>query len=325
MFAARGISVSLSIFVLVYSVLSVAILCVWRRVWVWGHRHSAKSCADLLFALRVAPLVVATGVTLVLAVPSFLLLEPRTVNESLGGPSVWLAFSGMAVLMAGVWNAAIALMRASRTVAHWSTGKSVTGPNLIDSKKSVSVLRSSAGAPPLITAGIGRPSVWLSQAAEFVLTERELQSALRHEFVHVRRRDNLRKLILRLVAFPGMERLENAWREATEMTADDAAVSSISEALDLAAAVIKLSRLAALHPPAELTTALVHSPAGSVNARVERLIAWKDRRNDRPQNRFNRYSFGYAFCAAIAAVAALAVSYSALLIRMHAATEWLVR
>jgi len=340
MFAARGISVSLSIFVLVYSVLSVAILCVWRRVWVWGHQHSAKSCADFLFALRVAPLVVATGVTLVLAVPSFLLLEPRTVNESLGGPSVWLAFSGMAVLMAGVWNAAIALIRASRTVAHWSTvtsatvtsatvtratGTSVTGPNMSDSKKSVSVLRSSAGAPPLITAGIGRPSVWLSQAAEFVLTERELQSALRHEFVHVRRLDNLRKLILRLVAFPGMERLENAWREATEMTADDAAASSISEALDLAAAVIKLSRLAALHPPAELTTALVHSPAGSVNARVERLIAWKDRRNDRPQNRFNRYSFGYAFCAAIAAVAALAVSYSALLIRMHAATEWLVR
>lgn len=331
MFAARGISVSLSIFVLVYSVLSVAILCVWRRVWVWGHQHSAKSCADLLFALRVAPLVVATGVTLVLAVPSFLLLEPRAVNESLGGPSVWLAFSGMAVLLAGVWNAAAALIRASRTIAHWSTGTSVIetsaietsviGPNLIDSKKSVSVLRSSAGAPPLITAGIGRPSVWLSQAAEFVLTERELQSALRHEFVHVRRRDNLRKLILRLVAFPGMERLENAWREATEMTADDAAVSSISEALDLAAAVIKLSRLAALQPPAELTTALVHSPAGSVNARVERLIAWKDRRQDR----LNRYSFGYPLCAAIAAVAVLAVSYSALLVRMHAATEWLVR
>jgi Zn-dependent protease with chaperone function len=326
MFAARGISVSLSIFVLVYSVLSVAILCVWRRVWVWGHQHSAKSCADLLFALRVAPLVVATGVTLVLAVPSFLLLEPRAVNESLGGPSVWLACSGMAVLLAGVWNAAAALIRASRTIAHWSTGTSAietsaTGPNLIDSKKSVSVLRSSAGAPPLITAGIGRPSVWLSQAAEFVLTERELRSALRHEFVHVRRRDNLRKLILRLVAFPGMERLENAWREATEMTADDAAVSSISEALDLAAAVIKLSRLAALQPPAELITALVHSPAGSVNARVERLIAWKDSRQDR----LNRYSFGYALCAALAAVAVLAVSYSALLVRMHAATEWLVR
>ena len=107
------------------------------------------------------------------------------------------------------------------------------------------VLRISAAAPPLTAAGILRPSLWLSQAAEFVLTEQELKTALRHEAVHVRRWDNLRKLVLRLVALPGMAELESAWREATEMAADDAAVSTASEALDLAAAVIKLSRLAA--------------------------------------------------------------------------------
>jgi len=44
------------------------------------------------------------------------------------------------------------------------------------------------------------------------------------------------------------------------MAADDAAVSNASEALDLAAAVIKLSRLAPLLAAGELTTALVHSP-----------------------------------------------------------------
>lgn len=321
MFAVRGISVSLSIFFLVYSVLSLGVVCVWRRLWVWGQRHTAKGCADLLFALRVAPLVGATGVTLALAVPSFLLLEPRAVNESLGGPSVWLACSGMAVLLAAAWNAAVALIRASRTVARWSSGAITIGMNPVDSQKSVSVLRSSAAAPPLITAGIRRPRVLISRAAEFVLTERELQSALRHEVAHVVRRDNLRKLILRLVAFPGMEKLENAWRDATEMTADDDAVSSISEALDLAAAVIKLSRLASLQPPEELTTALVHSPAGSLNARVERLIAWKDRR----KNLISGYSLGYALFAATTVLAALAVTYSALLIDMHAATEWLVR
>jgi beta-lactamase regulating signal transducer with metallopeptidase domain len=320
MFAARGISVSLSIFFLVYSALSLVVVCVWRRLWVWGQRHTARSCADLLFALRVAPLMVATGVTLALAVPSFLLLEPRAGNESLGGPSIWLACSGMAVLLAGAWNAAAALIRVSRTVARWSSGASPIGMNPVDSKNSVSIMRSSATAPPLITAGIRRPRVWVSRAAEFVLTERELHGALRHEVAHVLRRDNLRKLILRLVAFPGMEKLENVWREATEMTADDAAVSSISEALDLAAAVIKLSRLASLQPPEELTTALVHSPAGSVNARVERLIAWKDGRQN-----LSRYSLGYALCAATAALTALAVTYSALLIDMHAATEWLVR
>jgi beta-lactamase regulating signal transducer with metallopeptidase domain len=163
--------------------------------------------------------------------------------------------------------------------------------------------------------------VWLSQEAEFVLTEREFETALRHEVMHVRRRDNLRKLILRLVAFPGMVELERAWREATEMAADDAAVTSASEALDLAAAVIKLSRVAPLEPHAELTTALVYSPAESVNARVERLIAW----TERPQRQVSGYSLMYLLCAAIAVVLTLAVTYNQLLVRVHAATEWLVR
>jgi beta-lactamase regulating signal transducer with metallopeptidase domain len=153
-----------------------------------------------------------------------------------------------------------------------------------------------------------------------VLSERELEAALRHEVVHVRRRDNLRKLILRLVVFPGMAELESAWREATEMAADDAAVASASEALDLAAAVIKLSRLAPLEAPAELTTALAHSPAESLNARVARLIAWTERPHDAPG-----YSLGYALCAAAAVVSTLVLTYSELLVRVHTATEWLVR
>jgi beta-lactamase regulating signal transducer with metallopeptidase domain len=236
-------------------------------------------------------------------------------------------------------------VRASRTVARWSVeaqeidGREINGREINareigvrrvarkigagrdDSTDSVPVLRVSRGAPPLTAAGILRPRVWLSRAAEFVLTERELQSALRHEVVHVRRRDNLRKLILRLVAFPGMTELESAWREATEMAADDAAVSSASEALDLAAAVIKLSRLAPLEAPAELTTALVNSPAESVNARVERLIAWTEPRHRTAK----KYSLGYPLFAVAAVMVTLVVTYMELLVRVHAATEWLVR
>jgi Zn-dependent protease with chaperone function len=318
MFALRGIAVSLSILFLIYSALSLAVSCAWRRVRAWGSKYPAKSCADLLFALRVGPLVGALGVTFVLAVPSFLLLEPHAVNESMGVGSVGLGLCGMAVLVAAVWNAVSSLMRASQTVAGWSTEAGAVHLTPLDSKKSVPVLRSSEAAPPLITAGIRRPRVWLSRAAEFVLNERELQGALRHEAAHVRRRDNLRKLMLRLVVFPGMAQLDNAWRETTEMAADDAAVSSVSEALDLAAAVIKLSRLASLQPAAELAASLVHSPAGSVNTRVERLIAWKEQR-------LSGGGFGYTWYAIAAAAGALVVTYSTLLVRMHAATEWLVR
>jgi beta-lactamase regulating signal transducer with metallopeptidase domain len=320
MFAMRGIAVSFSVFVILYSALSAAVSGVWRRVWLGGQRYSARRCADLLFVLRLAPFVAAAGVTLLLAVPSFLLLEPRAVDEPLGAVPVLLSLCGMALLMVGVWKASAALVRASRNISQWSSEGHASAPVLIDSVNSISVLRISGTAPPLTAAGILRPSVWLSRAAEFVLTKRELETALRHEVAHVRRRDNLRKLVLRLIAFPGMAELESAWREGTEMAADDAAVSNASEALDLAAAVIKLSRLAPLEPPAELTTALIHSPAELVNARVERLIAWTERKRPAPA-----YSLRFALCAAAVVAITLALSYSQLLVRMHAATEWLVR
>ena len=325
MFAMRGIAVSFSIFAMLYGALSVAVCGLWRSVWLAAQRYSARRCANLLFVLRLLPFVVAAGVTFVLAVPSFLLLEPRAVNEPMGAVPVLLGLCGMTLLLAGMWKAAAALLQASRAVVRWSSEARLISSRVIDSSSidygaSVPV-RVSAVAPPLAAAGILRPSVWLSRAAEFVLSEREFETALRHEIMHVRRGDNLRKLILRLVAFPGMAELERAWREATEMAADDAAVSSAAEALDLAAALIKLSRLTPLEPPAELTTALVHSPAVSVNARVERLIAWTEQQ----QGPALRYSLVYPLCTAAAVVFTLAVTYSQLLVRMHAATEWLVR
>jgi len=320
-FALRGIAVSFSIFVMLYSALSLAVCGVWRKVFSYAQGLPARRSADLLFTLRMVPFLLATAATLALAVPSFLLLEPRVVNEPLGGVPVALGLCGLAVLVAGMWKAASAWVRAWQTIARWSSGACLVASSSADSSGSVPVLRLSATAPPLTAAGVFRPSVWLSRAAEFVLSERELQAALRHEVVHVRRRDNLRKLILHLVAFPGMVELESAWREATEMAADDAAVSNVAEALDLAAAVIKLSRLAPLQAPAELITALVHSPAESLNARVERLIAW----TEQPQNAAPRYSLGYALCAAAAVAATLVLTYSELLVRVHTATEWLVR
>jgi beta-lactamase regulating signal transducer with metallopeptidase domain len=321
MFAVRGVAVCFSVFFLLYSALSLAVCLVWRQLWLYGQQYSAKRCADLLFTLRLVPFVAAMGVTLVLAVPSFLLLEPRAVEEPIGIVPLGLGLCGIILMLAGVWNAAKALVRASRTVARWSSEAHVIGYSPADSGKSLSVLRTPALTPPLTLAGILRPTVWLSGPAEFVLTERELTSALRHEVAHVLRRDNLRKLLLRVVAVPGMTQLETAWRESTEMAADDAAVSNISEALDLAAAVIKLSRLVSSELPAELTTALVHSAAESVNARVERLMAWTQRR----QNPANRHSLAYALGTIAAMVITVAVTYSELLVRVHAATEWLVR
>ena len=316
MFFARGIAVSFSVFVMVYCVLSLAVCFFWRTAGLYTQRYPVRRIADSLFALRIFPLVTAAVITAAFTVPSFLLLEPRAIDEPMGEISLILGICGAVLGIFGVGNAAMAIRRASRSISTWTNEAQP-----VNSRVPVPVLRISGVVPAMIAAGIVRPRVLLSGAAESMLTANELQTALDHEVAHVRRRDNLRKLLLRFVAFPGMSSLEAAWLEATEMAADDAAVSNASEALDLAAALIKLSRLRPTEPPVDLTAALVHGPASITSARIERLIAWSDERLESPRS----FSPWYGLAAVLATVAVFALTYSQLLVRVHIATEWLVR
>jgi beta-lactamase regulating signal transducer with metallopeptidase domain len=320
MYALRGLAICFSTFFLVYLTISAAVILAWSKLWRSVQKRSPRIGCNLLFSLRISPLVLSILVTLLFAAPSFVIFEPRAVNEPIGRWLPVLAFSGLAVIAAGLWNAATALRGISVATARWASGAStLTNPAIIS--KQIMLLRTTAVAPPLTAAGVFRARVWLSSTAEQVLTESELHSALRHELVHVCRRDNLRKLFLRLVAFPGMAKLESAWREATEMAADDGAVSSAVEALDLAAAVIKLSRLNPLVAlPAELATSLVHSPAQSLNARVSRLLEWSENRENRPHANWRKSALWAA-----ATLTTLVLTYTHLLLRVHAATELLVR
>ena len=97
MFALRGVAVSFSIFFIFYSVLTLAIGLVWRRAWNYCRQGSARNCADALFVLRMTPWIVSAVVTLAFAVPSFLLLEPRAVRESMSPVLEVLCICGIAV------------------------------------------------------------------------------------------------------------------------------------------------------------------------------------------------------------------------------------
>jgi len=316
MFAARGIAVSFSIFFLLYGGLSVVVATLWARVWLHSERYPGWHCADLLFALRTLPLAISLAVTFTFTVPSFIVLEPHAIREPVGTIPVVLGLCGLVLVLLGILNATAAGLGASRTIATW-----VADGLLVNRERSVPVLRISRVVPALTAAGIFRPLVLMSDAVEAVLSASELQSALRHELEHVRRRDNLKKLLLRSVGFPGMDALEMAWLQATEMAADDAAVSTASQALDLAAALIKVSRLSTLPSAPDITTTLVHAPLASVNARIERLIAWKGQQ----QKPTLAISPLYTVCVMVTTVAAVAVTYSQALVRVHTATEWLVR
>ena len=127
-------------------------------------------------------------------------------------------------------------------------------------------------------------------------------------------------MLLRFVAFPGMRGLEAVWLEASEMAADDAAVSSTADALDLAAALLKLSRLKADEPSPDLTAALVHGHAAIINARVERLISWPER-----PEAMRDFSGKSVLAIVLPMIAIFAITYGSLLADVHRATEWLIR
>jgi hypothetical protein len=81
MFTLREIALSLSCFVLLYCLLSAWVLTAWRPV--KSLRVAQQSVAAILFALRVFPLVISVVITFALVVPSFQLLEPRSIKDGL--------------------------------------------------------------------------------------------------------------------------------------------------------------------------------------------------------------------------------------------------
>jgi len=315
MFALRGIAVSFSVFLIVYCAASLAVLCSWNRVYQRVHELPMQCVGNLFFALRMFPLALAGLITAAFAVPSFLLLEPRSIVEPMGNIPLALAILGSALAVFGLANAVLALRKASRTVSSWSDSAEE-----IASPVPFPVLRIRRSVPALTAAGLLRPKILLSGSAEFLLNGNELRTALNHELAHIRRRDNFKKMLLRLVAFPGMRGLEAAWLEASEMAADDAAVSSTADALDLAAALLKLSRLKADEPSPDLSAALVHGHAAIINARVERLISWPERSESSLD-----LSAKSILGVVLPMVAVFAMTYGSLLADVHRATEWLIR
>src|SRR5258708_8710622 len=117
MFALRGIAVSLTFFVLLYCLLSALVAVAWRALQLLHAKE--KSLAGLLSALRVLPLVASAVITFVFVVPSFQLLEPRSINvdEGIGAMPFALGVCALLLIASGCFPVITAQTRPSRLVA----------------------------------------------------------------------------------------------------------------------------------------------------------------------------------------------------------------
>ncbi len=313
MFALRGIAVSLTFFVLLYALLSALVAVAWRSLKLL--HATEQSLAGLLFALRVLPLAASVVITFVFVVPSFQALEPRSIDEGMGAMPLALGVCALLLIACGCFRVIAAQTTTSRVVARWLEG---AHPLNVDASAQTVTFRSRREAPPLTLVGVGKPRVLVSESTVALLSPDELQIALKHELAHVQSRDNLKKLVFRFCPFPGMARLESAWSQAAELAADDAAVSKLDDAVDLAAALVKLSRLVPVEAAPLCTVGFV---TGSVGARVARLLAWDEAGKAQPM----RMRPWYFIPPVLVALLCVFATYGPALALTHEVTEWLVR
>jgi len=320
MFALRGIAVSLAFFVLSYCLFSALVAVAWRGPLKLLH-VTEGTLAGLLFAFRILPLVASAVITFAFVVPSFQLLEPRSMNIDEGIGAMPLAFGVCALLLiaCGCFRVITAQTRTSRVVARWLEGAHPLNVNAAAKNEAETVtFRSRSQAPPLTLVGVQNPRVLVSESTVALLSHEELCVAIKHELAHIRSRDNLKKLVFHFCPFPGMAKLESAWSQAAELAADDAAVSNLDDAIDLAAALVKLSRLVSVEAAPICTVGFV---TGSISARVARLLAWNEAGKAQPV----RIRPWHAIPPALVLLFCVFATYGPALALTHDVTEWLVR
>ena len=306
MFAARSTIVCLAFFGVMYSTLSCLVASGW---WILRRRRRMKvpGSAGLLFALRIFPLGFSVLVAIFLTLPSFWLMERSSFDEE--ATTFLLASFSLMLLTAGAARVLRARSRTSRAVRAW----------LIQSgsadKPGTAAMTAAKGAPALMLVGVCNPKVMVSDMATAVLSDSELRVAIGHELGHRRSWDNLKKLLINATSFPGMSGIERAWREAAELAADDSAVENRRDALDLASALIKLSRSSQQWSEPEVASGLVCA-SSVVSLRVQRLLEW----HIRP-----RIQEIWAWILpSLLIVIAVASNYGTALVLTHRLTELLV-
>lgn len=305
-FAARDILVSLAFFAIVYTLLSLLTLLIWTSI-RYTYQKSFLRFVNLLFGLRIFPLALSAIVTIFFTLPSFWMMERSSPDED--AETFFLALCAVVILGAGLFRVWKAHLKTRRTVADW-----IYGARIVEHGMSASC--TSDGAPPLVLVGVCKPKVVISETARSVLSDAEMRVAIQHELKHKDSGDNLKRFLISSIPFPGMKTLDSAWQKAAELAADDAAVTNRREALDLASALIKLSRFIQQQAMPPLVTGFVAETAFTT-LRVECLLKWNEKIG---RSKYSRILF---LIVLISTIALIALNYETALGLTHRLTELL--
>lgn len=322
-FAALGLTLLLAVHLLVSTVLSLLVGLALPWVAPRAGGTPPRRAATLLY-LSLLPSLGGLVAALGLALPAWIVHEPRGSAETAGPVLVALAAAGAALVLARAGAALLDLWRTSRLERQWSSaGRPLAGLSL-------PATRFAHEFPVAAIIGLRRGRLFLADGLLRALSPEEIDSVVAHEAAHRAARDNLKRLLLRaspdLLALsgPGL-RLRQGFEEAAEAEADDRACARVSP-LVLARALLKV---AALVPPGRgLDAALVaFHRDGSLSARVRSLVAAHERTfasAASPDQAHRPVKRGLGAALTVAVLSALVVAGSLSLPLVHGLLESLV-
>lgn len=277
MYFLLGASIALAAMLLINSFASLTASLLWKVVRRLSIRWSAASRASLLYALRILPFAVGVISVGLLFLPAYFTYEPRTDHEDISLKlTVVSLFSAVGIVLAVVrgvvtWRATSKLRNEWLNKATPITLEGINVPSYLIEHQ----------FPVVAVVGMFRPRLFVANQILSTLTPNELAAAVQHECGHIVARDNLKRSLMRacrdsLLLIPCGRPLDEAWKEASETSADEhAAQRGRIVALDLASALVKISRLIprGITPAIPAAALLVgHGEEGSVRNRVAHLL-----------------------------------------------------
>ena len=315
-------------FAVLFIVLAGALLISAPGLWVSTRLKSLAPMAkaNLLFVLRVLPLFLALLTTVGFVLPSFVRFEPRSSGEMISLRLLVLAALGGASL-AMISIRAVTVLRATlRAQRQW-----LRNSRLVKVAEIQAPVYCMEGPSPLLAVtGIFRPRIFVARRVAESLTTKELSAAIAHEMAHVSALDNLKQFILKISQPPHWLKIfrngDAAWVNASEMAADEGALSAGASSLDLSSALVKVGRLSRQISVNNMIAASHLLPVAAescIEMRVTRLQKLLE--NDEQPNAGPSHGKLFWISSFTLAAIAYVICMNAALPWMHEALEMLVR
>ena len=327
MYELLGICLVLASLLTINALASLAMAACWRLVERPLQTRSARSRAEILFAMRVGPPVLALISVALFLVPSYVAYEPYASGEVVSKKLATLAVLSAIGVGFALWRALRASFATRSLQQEWlSSAIQITLGGL-----RLPTFRFVNSFPIIAVVGTVRPRLFIAEQVLEILSREELTAAIAHEGGHLSAHDNFKRSLLRacrdaLMIVPCGRSLDRAWAEAAECAADEHAVQQNAEtALNLASALVKIAKLIPVGARASVPMAAflvgIEETRG-VKARVRRLleIASNGCRQSVPNSAIARLLPATSLCLLLTLAVAVA-SNPQVLVTVHSMIE----